>query len=212
VVLAAPWVAGAATGDASFVHRTDVVVDAIAVRDAAPLDRGVGAPAARVAGVHGARVAVVAERRRSLRAGAGLAGTQPVAGIEVATGLPVGHGGERTSGRGVAAVGGARVAVVTRQRIAHARVRHAALVDGAGRGIRTVRVGVAAPSDGLHGAPRDRVAAVGRAGIRVVAGPRRAGRAGPALARLHAVAYVAVAAGDPVHGREVAAADHGVTR
>src|SRR5262249_30061514 len=132
VVPAVPRVAGAASGDAALVHRAGIVVEAITVRDAAALDGGVGTSAARVAGVDRARVAVVAERRRPLDAGAGLAGLQTVAGIEVATGLAVGHRGEGAPARGVAAIGGARVAVVTRPRIAHAGVRHAAFVDRTG--------------------------------------------------------------------------------
>src|SRR5262249_28963440 len=196
--------------------RPGVVVDTIAVRDAAARDGGVRASAARVAGVDGAWVAVVAERGGPLDAGAGLTGLQAVAGIKVATGLPVGHRGEGTSGRAVAAVGGAGVAVVTGQRIAHARVGHAAQVDGAGRGVHAVGgrvgVGVAAPGDGLHRAAGDRVAAVDRAGIPVVAGRGSAGRAGASLTRLRAVAHVAVAARDAVHDRQGAAPGDVVAR
>ena len=93
--------------------------------------------------------------------------------------LPVGHRREGTPGRSAAAVGRARIAVVARQRIAHARMRDAALVDGAGRGVGAVRVGIAAPRDGLHRAPGDRVAPVDRAVVAIVAARRRARRTAP---------------------------------
>src|SRR6185295_10514381 len=59
-------------------------------------------------------------------------------------------------------------------------------------------------------AAEDRIARIGRAGVVVVAGRRRAGRARARLTRLVAVAHGAIGAGGAVGGGGVAAAEGGI--
>jgi len=153
--------------------------------------RSVRAPEERVAAVGGAGVVVVAAQDRARAADAcraGLSGRARV-GVEAARSVwDVDHHASVVDGRGGHAV--RQVAVGARYRLTGARVR-AVLVAS------TVGVGGAAPlGGGVHAAER-RVAAVGGAGLAVVAaerGPVAADAVGAGLAGGTGVAVVAGAA------------------
>src|SRR5204863_8689663 len=80
------------------VGGAGVPVVALAVRRAggAAGDRGVCATRARVAGIRGAGVPVVAFERGAGSTGPALTGLEAVAGVAVATGRAVRHGGRLT--------------------------------------------------------------------------------------------------------------------
>jgi len=157
------------------VGGAGVPVVALAVRRAggAAGDRGVCAARARVAGIRGAGVPVVAVERGPGLAGAALTGLEAVAGVAVATGRAVRHGGRLTAAGG-ARVGGAGVPVVA---LARRRASGAA-------------------GDGRMNAAGARVAAVGGAGVAVVAVERGPRVANACRARFNPVTGVSVVAGD----------------
>src|SRR5438876_59155 len=180
---------------------------------------GVRASGDRVAGVRGARIAVVAIERSAGRADPADAGLEPVADGAIGAGRVVRHRRPARTGAGETGVaGGARVPVVTQravrcrasgagarladvaERAAIAVVAGAAVGPGhadAGAGLTGVGRGARVPvvaRPGVVGvnAARRRVAAVVRARVPVVARERVAGHAGEILALLGAVADIGV--------------------
>src|SRR5262249_34301175 len=167
-------------------------------------DRRMLAAEDRIAAVGRADVVVVAVERGSGRADACHAGLGAVAHGPVGARGPVRHGAVLTAEDGGAPGGRARVRVVAverrtrRARAGLARLRTVA--DGPVRARRVVR-------DGDVLAAEDRIAAVDRARLAVVAVEGRPGGAGPRLAGLGAVAEGAVRAGRAVRDRRVPAAE-----
>src|SRR5262249_21652446 len=116
-------------------------------------DRGVDAAGGRIAGVGGARIAIVAVRCRARGADAALTGLRPVAGVAVRARRPVQHRGVLAARGGVAGVHRARVQIVAVEGDAvGARARLAGLVAVADRGVGAR----AAVGYGGVGATRDR--------------------------------------------------------
>src|SRR5262249_16959162 len=153
--------------------------------------RDVLAAAHRIARIGGARVAVVAVARRAGLTHPGRAHLVAVAHGVVGAGRPVRDGRVLAARDRIAAVHGARVAVVTvGRRAGHARARGArlgAVAHGrvvAGRTVCDRRVLAAV----------DRITGVGRTRIPVVAHQRCARRAGARGAGLAAVAHGRVVA------------------
>src|SRR5262249_5878376 len=145
----------------------------------------------RGAAVGGARVAVVAVQGGAGVERAALVGLRAVAGVHVAARRAVRHRHVLAAEDRVAAVGRTGVVVVAVEgRAGGTRAALAGL-----RAVTEVRIGArGAVGDVGHRTAGRRVAAVGGAGVAVVADERRARRTGPCLARLVAVAEVAVRA------------------
>src|SRR5207244_2978238 len=152
----------------------------------------------RIAGVRGAGIVVVAGERRPGGTSARLARLDPVAHAPVAARGPVRDRRVLAAGDRVARVGGAGVVVVAVEQCAR---RADAGLTGLGA---VAGVAVAARGPVRHRrvlASGYRVAAIGGAGVAVVAVERRARRARAPLTRLGAVAHVAVTATGGVRPR-----------
>src|SRR5205814_27502 len=194
VVAVEGWPHGA---DARQARLGTVAHVAIAARGTVR-QRRVLAAGQRITGVRGTRVVVVAVEGRAGRANAELAGLRAVAGVAVAARGAVRQRRVLTPAQHVAGVRGAGTVVVAVERRPGAT---GARLAGLGPVAHVPVAARRAVHDRDVPAAGGGIAAVGGAGVVVVAAEGRAARAHAGLAGLHAVADVAVPARGPVRQR-----------